>query len=142
MYIGYIDKIQKVCLKKKPDGFNVLHAKDLCHLTATKSFNKTADCIKELIIKDVSAKVIPPPMDCVGNVKQYCAPKNHPLILEWIEILMEKLLKVRNDAKTVKDKSGNPLEPEWNPFAALQKFFNNKCKAVKAFVAKYKMITK
>lgn len=121
-----------------------MHAKDLCHLTSTQSFNKTGDCIKDLIISDVTAKIMPPPMDCVGNVKKYCAKKHHPVILGWIDFMMVDLLKAKTAPKNMKDKSGNGLEAEWNAFAVIHNFFNSKpkkCKADNKFAGKYEMVT-
>ena len=118
-----------------------MHAHDLCHLVATESFNKTADCIKGLIVKDVSAKVMPPPMDCIGHVKKYCDKSHHPVIIGWLDFFMVDLFKARNAPKNMKDKHGNPLEAEWNAYSVVQKWFNHKCKADKPFASKYKMIS-
>lgn len=118
-----------------------MHAKDLCHLVATESFNETAKCIKDMIVEDVKKKIMPPPFDCIGNVKQYCAPQHHPVILGWVDFYMVDLLKARTAPKTMKDKSGNPLEPEWNLFGVIQKWYDKKCKTDKGFTSKYKMVT-
>ena len=118
-----------------------MHAKNLCHLVSNESFNKTANCIKDMIVKDVTAKIMPPPLDCLGTVKKYCLKKHHPTILGWIEFFLKTMLDARNGSKDLKDKFGNGLEAKWNAYAVIQKFFGRKCKADTAFAGKFKMIT-
>lgn len=131
----------KKCMAAKPHGYNVMHAKDLCHLVSNESFNKTAGCIKELIISDVTAKIMPPPMDCIGGIKKYCAPKNHPIILGWIDMFMVEMFNSKGSPKKMKDKSGNSMEAEWNVFAVVKRYFDGKCKAETKFASKFKMPT-
>lgn len=130
----------KGCMKA-PDGQKVMHAKDLCHLVSDKSFNKTAECIKKLIMTDVTKKIMPPPMDCVGGIPKYCVPKNHPIMLGWVDMFMVDMLKTKTSPKKLKDKFNSFIEAEWNIFAAMKRFYDAKCKAERKFTDKYSMIS-
>lgn len=130
----------KKCMKA-PDGVKVMNAKDLCHLTSNEAFNKTANCIKELAIGEITPKIMPPPMDCVGGVKKYCATKHHPVIMGWIDLFMVDMLKTKDKPKTLKDKFNNAIEAAYNAFAVIKRFFDGKCKTETKFTDKWKMPT-